>query len=508
MAQISLTSQVPQLTWESRLITDEVIKAAHGDPSLWHFQSDAIANYDVNLRNGAIAWQESAQVALAWVGPVSGFPSAIVPTIVDNVGNIVLDFGGATGRIDPKMVAIRVAQVGVGVAMAATAAIPIVGAIVNAIGAVAQFLLTLATQSRETAAVILPSQEAYSEETDEWVVNRQLLPACATYDWTGLLLPRFRGEWKAYGRAEKGIVARGVVGGGGLGFMPGTQRISSMIQVFWIRRGHHAEVSPELSVQHNDVGSFYPGAAQLMTALHEQCAKVQTQLYNIDTPRIISAWEEYVGAAFELAAGIYNREKWAVAGTPLADQTHAQNRVFAQHIVAPLMVGIGDQIDLLTTYWTPNMGVPDATILRFIRRWCQQVQRRQWNNLGRIVGAAYTMPEQAAFRDPQMRNKLNMMRQVLLEHRARYDVQLADVIDPEYRAALFDRTVGETLVAPSGPGSRDATIDPDTPKDPPPPGVGGGVPFGGGGTGIGVGWPLLLAGGALGLWVAKRKRWI
>jgi hypothetical protein len=506
MAQINLTSQVHATSWESRLMPDEVIKAAHEDPALWAAQADRIANIDVNLRNGAIAWQEGAQILLANIGPVSGFPSSSVPTIVQNVGEIVLDTG-----MDPKLLAIRMAQVGVGVAMAATVAIPIVGAVVNAIGAVAQFFLGMASRTPTEAQVIFPPMEQYSEETDTFVVNEQVLPASATLDWTRLLMPRYAGEWKAYGREGKGITARGVVGGGGVGFMPGTQRITGMIQVFWLRRGHAAEVSPEINTSHNDVGSFYPGAAQLLTALHEQCAKVQTQLYNIDTTQIVSAWEDYVGAAFELAAGIYERKTWAVAGTPLADQTLAQNRVFAQDIVAPLLRGPGGRIDLLTTNWTPAQGVPKNTVLSIIKPWCARVRQRQWNNLSRIVGAAYTDPSQGAFRNRQMLDKLHMMRQVLLQHPARHDAKLVDVIDQNYRAQLFDVTVGDTLSAAPPPDKRgpNPKIDPDVPPDPPPPGVGGGVPFGlpGGGTN----WPaILLAAGALGLGykVAKNRRWI
>src|SRR5690606_7831719 len=100
---------------------------------------------------------------------------------------------------DAKELAIKLAQIGIGIAMAATAAIPIVGAVVNAIGAIAQFLLSLAGKEREEVALILPPLQDYSEENDTWVVNNQVLPSSATFDWTGLLLPRFKGDWKAHG---------------------------------------------------------------------------------------------------------------------------------------------------------------------------------------------------------------------------------------------------------------------------------------------------------------------
>jgi hypothetical protein len=502
MAQISLATQVPEVFWESRLVTNELLKAAHEDPSLWPAQATRIANYDVNLRNGALAWQESAQIAMRYVGPVSGFPTSVLPVVVGNVGEMLLEIPN-----DTRMLAIKMAQIGVGVAMAATAAIPIVGAVVNAIGAVAQYFLALAAKPRDEVAVILPPLAEYTEETDQWVVNNQVLPVLSTFDWTGLFLPRHRGEWKAYGREGKGIEAHGVVGGNGLGFMPGTQRVSSVIQVFWLRRGHLAEASPELAASHNDVGSFYPGAAQITTAMQEQVAKVQTQMYNVNTTRIESAWEEYVGAAFELAKGIYERKPWAVQGTPLAQQTLAQNRVFAQHMVAPLIIGPSGDIDVLATGWTPEQGVPEGTVLRIIKRWCKRVRTRQWNNLGRITGAAYTLPTQAAFDNQQMMAKLMMMRQALLEHPARRSVVMDDVIDPAFKADLFDTTIGDTLAA--GPSKPQVAIDPDVPKDPPPPDVGGGVPFGQPPGEGGLGKVLLAGGAALALgYIARKRKWI
>jgi hypothetical protein len=505
MAQINLDSQVPNNWWESRFTPDELIRASHEDPSLWAAQSATIANYDVNLRNGAIAWQEAAQLALKNIAPVSGFPSATVPTVVSNVGAILI---AIPSGISGQELAIKIAQAGIGIAMIATAAIPIVGAIVNALGAVALFLISLFGKKREEVEVIFPPMAQYSEENDTWVGNNQALPALATLDWTRLFMPRHAGDWRVFGRAEKGIEARPFNLGTGLGMMPGTQRLTSAIQVFWIQRGHAAEVSPELSVQHNDVGSFYPGTTQMVTAVMEQIAKPQTQMYNVNTDQILSAWENHIEGAFELAAGIYERRSWAVKGTPLADQTLSQNRVFAQNMVAPFIRGAGGKLDVLSTNWTPEQGIPKNTALEFIRPWCATIRRQQWNNLGRVVGAAYTDPTQPAFRNAQLYQKLKMMRQALLEHQARKDVVLADVIDPEYRAQLFDSTVGDTLTAATPVNQRaNPKIDPDTPADPPPPGVGGGVPFGGG-SGSGLGRLALLGGAAVGLaMLAKRRRW-
>lgn len=503
MAQVDLDAEVPGNFWESRLITDELMRAAQVDPSLWPDVSQRIANFDVNLRNGAIAWQESAQIALKHVGKSSGFPTGALSVVVENVGTILTDIPR-----DAQALGIKMAQVGVGIAMGVLAPIPIVGQIAAAVGAIAQMLLSLAAQPVEAAQIVLPPLQDYSDEVDEWVVNNQILPASSTLDWTGLFMPRFAGPWKAHGR-QHGVAMMGATGGAGAGFWPGTQRLSSAIQTYWGVGGHFAEVSPELATRSRDTGSFYPGASQLMTALAEQCAKPQTQMYNLDTVKVLDAWETYFRYAIELAGAIYKREAWAVRGTPLADQTLAQNQAMAQAMMSPLLVGVQNQIGGMgTATWTPDSTSHKTVLDVFIRPWCEKVRRRQWNNLGRLVGAAYTTEEQGAFRDHELLVRLRTMRALLLSHPARHDIISADVIDPAFRSALFDVTVGQTLTAAAPAGKPSRPIEPGLGRDPNVPPPGGGVPFGRPGSGGKAGLVLFL-GALLGLgYVARRKRWI
>jgi hypothetical protein len=400
------------------------------------------------------------------------------------------------------------AQVGVGIAMGVLAPIPIVGQIAVAIGAVAQVLMSLFSQPREVVVEILPPLQDYKDEVDQWVVNNQVLPATTTLDWTGLLKPRFQGPWAVHGREGANAAMHGAVGSAGLGFMPGTQRMTSIIQTYWADRGRLNVVSPELSSRATDVGSFYPGASQIMTALQEQCAKPQPQMYNVDTIAIEDAWDTYIRYAFELAEGIYKREKWAVQGTPLANQTREQNQRTAQAMMSRLLVGVGKQIGAIGAWtWRPEDPRDNSVFEVFIKPWCRKVRKRQENNLGRIPGAAYTSEEQGAFRDHELLVKLRTMRAILLQHPARNEVVLEDVIDPEFRSALFDATVGQRLAAGPPVAVKGGRIDPATPKDPPPPGVGGGVPFGRPDSGR-IGWLVLLAAAGIGAYAARRKRWI
>lgn len=499
--QVDLDAEVPFNFWESRLMTDELMRAAAVDPSLWPEASAKIAKYDVNLRNGALAWQESAQLALKTIGPVQGFPSGALAVVVGNVGDVLTSVPD-----DPKQLGIQMAQIGVGVAMAVLAPIPIVGQVAAAVGAIAQFLLHLAAQEPKTAEIILPPLQDYSEEVDEWVVNNQVLPATGTLDWTGLFLPRYKGEWKAHDR-EAGFASYGAVSGGGAGFMPGTQRLSSKIQTYWLPVSERmVEASPEISASVRDTGSFYPGASQLMTALQEQVALPQSQLYAVDTNAILSAWEEYTGAALELASGIYKREDWAVKGTQLAKDSLAQNQALAQQMISPLLVGVGGEIGGFGTTQYKPWDYSPTVLERYIRPWCEKIRRRQWNNLGRIVGAAYTNEQQGAFRDPELLVRLRTMRAILLQHPARWDVDFESMIDPGFRSDLFDATIGQRLTAGVPAPKVAKPIDPDTKPDPPPPGAGGGVPFGkyippGKGP-----WVLLAGGLALAYW-GRRKRW-
>ena len=488
MKRIDLGSQVQFNFWESRLITDELIRAAAEDPALWQGQADKIANFDVNLRNGALAWQEGAQLMLKEVANTSGVPANLANSIMAGVTEL---YRGRPTSV--KELGINLANAGIGIVTNALAAVPIVGQVAGAIGALASMLISLAQDSPQQAAEFLPPLQDYSDEVDEWVVNNQVLPASGTLDWTGLFLPRYKGTWRAYPR-EHGWAMRASAGGGGVGFMPGTERINGIIQTYFVYKS--VRKGFQLS-QARDQGSFYPGAAQMLTALIEQSERPQTQLYNVDTHRIEKEWREHMEGAVDLAKAIWNRNKAVLSEGKMGELTEEQARSIVQAMMSPLSVGAGDQIGGAGTYsWKPWQQGRDV-FNTFIKPWCELVRQRQMHHVGTIVGTAYTSEDQAAFQgDQQLLLKLRINRGLLLDSPWKRKVVLADMIDPAYKQQMFDATIGSTFTAQLPPPSQ--PLDPNVPPDSAPQPPGGGPPFGGvtqeGGAGRFLVGAALLAG--------------
>lgn len=133
-------------------------------------------------------------------------------------------------------------------------------------------------------------------------------------------------------------------------------------------------------------------------------------------------------------------------GTGLDKLNEEQRRIIVQQLVAPLHVSMLDGEPrrgiLAANAWTPKMP-PDDIVEAFVDPWCDRLEQRQSFYLETLT-VVYADPSSAAFQhSPKLRDKLKQMRALLLEHPARHQVDLRDVIDPSYRAKLFDATVGD-----------------------------------------------------------------
>lgn len=475
---VDLGEQIPGNFWESRLVTDELLEAASQDPQLWPDAAKRIAHFDVNLRNGGLAWQESAQLAIKQIGGASGIPAELAGTLAADVVNL---FTGTPGSI--KELSTGLAHAGIGLVTTALSAIPIVGPIAGAIGALSSFLINLATYEPPVAAEVLPPLQDYKDEVDEAVVNTQVLPTLGTLDWTGLFLPRYEGEWGAHAR-EHGWAMRPRSGGSGVGMVPGTQRMSGILQTYFVAKSRMEQEAWGTNLADaRDQGSFYPGATQILTAVLEQVAKAQTQLYNVDTHEIEKRWRDYILGAIAWASDAWKGNKAALAGTKLSELSELQRRTVIGAMMSRLTVStVGDCdggacIGGVGTYtWEPsNQGtnVFDA----FIKPWCDRIRQRQEHYLGTIIGTAYTDPSQAAFAgDQQLALKLTINRGLLLKSQYRSEVRVNNMIDRDYADEIFASTVGQRFT--SRLPVEGATLDPDAPPDAPPEPPGGGVPFG------------------------------
>ncbi len=440
---VNLNKEVPWNFWEGRLLTNEWLTAMNNDPALWAEQAKKIANMDVNLRNGGLAWQEGMQLSFKGIGKASGVPAQVASTI----GDLIVDVASGI-PFDQKEFNINLAKAGIAQVTTMVSAVPIVGPILKAIGDTALMLWDLARIDWPQAVEYLPPFQDYSDELDEYVVNNQVMPALETLDWTGFFLPRYSGTWAAQER-KSGWMMRGK-GGGGVGFMPGTQQISGIIQTYFyyksVRKGFQIAES-------RNQGSFYPSASQILTAIQAQVQKPQTQLYNVDTHKIEKRWREYFEEATELGKGIFERKKWAIADNGLSGLTEEQSQVLAGALMSPFHVSSikkkGEKVGRIggvgTLAWTPWAPGGESVFHAIIKPWCERIRRRQLYHIKTIVGTAYTDERQAAFQDQELLLKMRINRTLLLKSPYRRDVNRREMIDRSYREEIFQSLAGSTF---------------------------------------------------------------
>lgn len=454
--------------WFSRVISPSLLDAARGDRSLWADMAPRISKFDANAMVGARAWAAAERTSMLFQGTGSlGLPANTLVEVASALGPLIMDPPQDLGALY-----VSLARTGVGIAVDILGAIPIVGIIAQAIGGIGLFIWDVARMRQETAREYLPPPEVYDRNAEEYVMNTQLLPALSTNDWTGLFLPRMGNSRKIL-EVESGWLLDSIDGGQGLGFIPGTQQISSATQALWHKKSSRARGSFAV---HQDIGDFYPGPAQLMTAIDQQVQRPGAEMWAVAPSLVRQAWKEHVLATMLLAYELFfGRE---IKGTGLDRLNEEHRRLIVRQLVAPLHVsyvnGEPRRGILGANSWSPK-NAPDDIVEAFVEPWCERLAQRQDHYLG-TTAVAYADPKSAAFaHDTKLRDKLFEMRKRLLRSPARYKVDPRDVIDRSYKTELFKSTVGSQLKPPdAGMWNEPAKIDgPDVEPEPPLPPKGG-----------------------------------
>ncbi|MCA9712030.1 MAG: hypothetical protein KDK70_39710, partial [Myxococcales bacterium] len=274
--------------WSSRVISPALLDAARGDRSLWPDMAERISKFDSNAMVGARAWAAAERTSMLFQGTGAlGLPARALTDVVSGLGPLIMDPPETLDALYESL-----ARTGVGIAVDVLSAIPIVGIIAKAIGTMGLFAWDVSKMSQDKAREFLPPPQAYDRDAEEYVMNTQLLPALSTNDWTGLFLPRL-GSTRRVREIETGWLFDSPGSGLGLGFIPGTQQITSATQALW----HKKSSRPGGSLaSHQDIGDFYPGPAQLMTALDQQVQRPGPELWAVAPSVVRSAWREHVEA--------------------------------------------------------------------------------------------------------------------------------------------------------------------------------------------------------------------
>ncbi len=408
---------------------------------------------------------------------------------------------------------------------------------------------------------------------DQDSVNLQLLPQLQTGDWTKIFSPRFAGEaWQAVPRQGGYALALGdaedgakdplgeplktFIPTGGIGYWPGQNRITSVLQVSLnpasqtVQRFLKGEYAPnDYLIEQwmvRDTGDFLVNTTRLAAVAWEWVARSENSphLFKVNVPALHTAWSEYClkgmvaltqrsqssrkerdlyisALSCTLGSwqcwfdkGRYRNIDGRLHGRNMGDRggpkTWHPNRSPRQGcVITPYEAGLGDPRCLSTIYDLETRLVLD-----------QVAERQRWY-LRHSLLCAYVRQSWAAFQgsaNKKLRDLLNEMRMLLLDHPDRQYVALDDVPPGEklpngldLKAELKRRGAGKVI------GGKRFAINPGTLEPPtePVPGVGssGGLPFGGNTLGlpphepeyewwrdrrvVGAGLGLLVGGGLL-----------
>ncbi len=412
--------------------------------------------------------------------------------------------------------ALATVSLGVGLAAVGTA-IPIVGQIGAAVAALAAGIVKIiksqkAKQDKNDAAVrealyrSFPPLQTADSVTDSGLVQNQVRTVLQTQDWTPLFMPRFKGEWIgierdkgfafAQGKVESwsdefaGDKGEAFVPSGGVGLIPGTTILTSVIQVNLDPRGAAFKAflgggdDPRGPSSHSnptsganyviDTGSFYPATARFAGLAWEWATKPGSPyLYRLDCARMHEAWLAYCEAGID-----YLRERvfpwWS---KNLKGDGTIQSRNLEGFFGSAVYYGVGSwacqvlggttQHPIYTKFGIPSgwyreqmktsnlfrnsvysggfLPILDEPSKAFqnclgtiyhrnpaIRDTLNALQSRQRHNLKYSLVSAYVRRTDAAFAgDPALQTLLDDMRDLLLKSEARKAINILDVPEDE-----------------------------------------------------------------------------
>lgn len=519
-----LVDRVAQFT--SRMPTHQELQNAYLDPSARvNMGLDSAASilarktHDVQLGAQSIFFDLAADLGTE-VGRNVAFPSNLLGglrSIMESspVGNALSDadvLSIFSGEQDKALKGVGNLALGVGLAAVGTA-IPVVGQIGAAVVAIGRAIFSVLERQKE----MLDSQRAEVREqlwasfpdlqtadsgTDAAQVQYGLRPILASNDWTRAFLPRFTGDWVgierqngfafAPGKTEKwsdtfGKDTQAFVPSGGMGLIPGTNVLTSVLQVNLNPRGSavqrflqtgqydpRIQGPPDLlrsGAQHViDTGTFYEASRNLCVLAWEQAIeRGSPYMYRLDVPKMHDEWKRYAEAGIDFikqrvfpwwdTLGKFRTEdkladlnleglfgssvffaigSWACLqdGGTDSNPTLALNpapsgrwRDAIKH--ARLFPGSEYSGGFLPIQnprpWWPKCMGNIYTRQPDIRKTLLDLQYNQRWCLKHTLVCAYVRESDAAFRDPALLDLLRKMRAVLLQSDDRFAVNMLDV---------------------------------------------------------------------------------
>lgn len=357
--------------------------------------------------------------------------------------------------------------------------------------------------AREALYESFPPLQTADSMTDEGLVNNQLRPILQTQDWTRIFCPRFRGKmWVGIERDKGFAFAPGEAtewsdefGGdkgeafqasGGVGLIPGTNVLTSVIQVNldprgtafqnFLKggqdpRGSYSAFNPTNGSNYIiDTGSFYVATARLAGLVWEWATKPRSPfLYRLDCIQMHDEWKNYCDLGIDYlrervfpwyskmangdgtrkaenlegffgSAVYYGVGSWAcyvTGGTnhhPIWTKFDIPSGWYREEMARgglyPDSISSGAFLPILGQ---PSKGFQNCmgTIYQrtpAIRDVLNQLQARQRHSLQTSLVGAYVRRTDAAFAgDPTLAVLLDKVRDIMLTHEARFAINMLDV---------------------------------------------------------------------------------
>lgn len=383
--------------------------------------------------SSAAVYGQATQQVLGGIITRVGIPAHELREIGNQIVNVyaeVLDaFELASDRIRDEFIGIltrldlekKLANAGVTLGANAAAAIPIIGAVVRLVISVVQIAVQAARAQKEQPRIYPATQ--FDADQDSVVFRAFLETVQSTRDWTGLWSPpawqQTRGaivqSFSFQTLESKGVrIVTNNPEPGAIGCVPNTDTLHGGLEI-WLERNRIV-----------DTGQFLPTSQQQGTWLFKQLQAEGPSLFCVNADALRGRWADY----------FYNLRVWLRESPKVSRRLEdAVVKYFRR-----------TSIDLPYAKDFESRGISARASRDFVEhllplREAAGLERQQKHALQTLT-CAYV---DETFAGLQMQRWLRATwednRRKLLEHPARFEVDLSNVPDPEYRKELARRGV-------------------------------------------------------------------
>lgn len=392
-------------------------------------------------------------------------------------------------------------QTSIGAATVALSAVPsiwtkIASALISVVGRIVDIFASHGPGKLRDE--LLPAQK-YLDRVDSDLFNANVRAVMRSgYNWNSIFMPAFKGELSAQARDDARVIAWALgdgnvptpiidrdskgdwsfgfdsegsfISGGGLGMIPGGERIYSVVQstIFTKRvgpdSGHPTLYGPRdcspAATETIDVGTYYPSTSQGAMTLWSFIFQRGAALYTLDAGKILDAWEAYFDSIWDGVHRLWRDTDWMGEGgnhgLPGWGAEVWENTLM--DLVRNYTVGLNNQIGVLS--WAPTCGRPltdkdtetwskNNTFKEIIQPALFKLREAQLWYLRNTTIAAYLPIYGGREADPlQQEAVMGSMHDLLIAKEvvdarkriyngdAKHDVRLDDVLDPQFKQQI------------------------------------------------------------------------